>query len=84
MVYVIRKFYYEMRKRVVATFSRHHTVVFHMAGGTTIIARNVREVKMTRDNTTGSYSGYEIEWHYRYHPTMFTLSIPAIQAVTME
>ena len=84
MLYSLRKFYYEMRKRLVAFFSRHHTVVFHMANGTRVITKNVNTVTMKRDGATGAYSGYEIEWHYGYQPTMFTLSIPAIQAVTME
>jgi len=58
------------------------TVRFYMRGGHVVTATRVKSVEMTRDNSTGSYSGYTLEWNDpKDRPSMFTVSIPDIVAV---
>jgi hypothetical protein len=55
---------------------------FYMKGGHAIVVGNIKSVEMRRDATTGSYSGYSIEWEdVEKKPALFTLSIPDIVAV---
>jgi hypothetical protein len=57
-------------------------VHFYMKGGHVVTATGVKEVKMTRDTTTGAYIGYEVKWCWpESSPELFTLSIPDIVAV---
>lgn len=56
-------------------------VKFYMKGGHVVTASGVEKVEMTRDNTTGSYSGYTIKWEEGHSPRLFTLSVPDIIAV---
>lgn len=56
-------------------------VVFYMRGGHIVTAPNVEKMEMTRDTSTGKYSGYSITWEDNKGPALFTLSIPDIVAV---
>lgn len=57
------------------------TVHFHMRNGSIVRAHGVTKVEMTRESSTGQYSGYSIEWAEGCQPKMFTLSISDIVAV---
>ena len=55
---------------------------FYMKGGHVIQIDNVKSVELKRDSSTGSYSGYTIEWQDPdKRPALFSLSIPDIVAV---
>jgi len=55
---------------------------FYMKGGHVIVIDNIKKLEMTRDNTTGGYSGYSIDWlDVSKKPALFSLSIPDIVAV---
>jgi hypothetical protein len=58
--------------------------VFYMKGGHVLTVRGVKEVTMTRDTVTGSYSGYNIKWEEGHAPSLFTMSIPDIVAVEVH
>jgi hypothetical protein len=55
-----------------------------MIGGLVVIAENVKKVAMIRDQTTGKYRGYDIEFEEGKAPYLFSLSIPDIVAVKTE
>jgi hypothetical protein len=57
------------------------TVNFHMRNGSIVQAHGVTKVEMTRESSTGQYSGYQLEWAKGSSPRLFTLSIPDIVAV---
>jgi hypothetical protein len=57
------------------------TVHFHMRNGSVVEAHGVTNVEMTRENSTGQYSAYSIEWAKGRSMRLFTLSIPDIVAV---
>lgn len=58
--------------------------VFYMKGGHVLTVKGVKEVSMTRDNQTGGYAGYTIEWEDGHKPALFSLSIPEIVAVEVH
>ena len=55
---------------------------FYLRGNHEITLDNIGSVTMTRDNETGSYAAYTIEWFDQSRaPHMFTMSLPDIVAV---
>lgn len=70
-------------KKLASIGKKHLTLTVHLAGGGTIVTKHVKEASVIR-SPDGTFTKYEIVWHQGYQPSMFSISIPAIQAFVVE
>ena len=80
MFYRIRK----LLKNIKAKFTKDSlTVTFHMAGGHAVVVTGVTQIKTT-SNGEGKFDSYSITWKTGCKPAFFSLSVPAIEAITAK